>query len=219
MKEMIDQIIIEYINMTKRFQKKLFLYEKDLLSNLDWDVLALCVFLSLPDKCFEIASYNFDSILEEMEFILRYCNVETEPIHFSLGDHTEKSKVRIKGYMLPNETGHVPCFYMLCLLIYCHVITDEKEKERFLQCMLVAPAYDKFWTLSDENVLKITKKFVVLTSKYDFLEEGEGQELFDTFLRKYDYLDHLSTDERFEILEIRDNVKRGFAYMNLNRGC
>lgn len=214
MRVLIDRTIVEYVNMSKQYRYNIFQDEKELLGKLDWDVLLLCVFLSLPEHCFP-DNHEMEDYLEEMEFILDYCNVERE----STTNDEERKKVKIKGYMLSNETEHVPCFYMLCLLIYCHLLTDELEKKRFLQCMIIAPIYGRIHRFSEENRKLIKEKYQLVQTyynmAYDKLDAVEGRKMFDKFYLKYHMISAFSNSIRNEmdVLDIRNMAIRGFTLM------
>lgn len=212
MRALIDRIIVEYVNMSKRYRYGFSSVEEKMLEDLDWDVLLICVFLSLPDDYFS-DNCNLEDTFEEMEFILKYCNVEFQ----SASDEGKGGKIKIKGYMLSDVTEHVPCFYMLCLLIYCHIIKNKDEKKEFLHCMVISSAHNRIRRFSEENRNFILERYPLLQTYYDAdyekIDPNSGRKKFDNFLRKFHMNGDFSGENMMDYMKIRDMATIGFALM------
>ena len=134
----INAAIMKYVELTDEYQLDFCIEQDEMLRNLDWDVLKMCIYLTLPAEL--ICKYgSAEQFLSEFEGILKHRNVESE----DMSDMDEKRvrRVRIAGYNAFRGGKCVFCFYMLSLLIYTHVmeISGEEERRDFLYSMIIFP--------------------------------------------------------------------------------
>lgn len=196
MKKELDGAIVQYCVSARKYEGCSRYKIDTLMHNLDWQAFQIAAYLALPEKDeqdrFRGPAKEF---LENFYRILLYYNVEME----NADTENMRKVVRITGY--EEHPGEKPqsCFSMLCLLVYSFIV-EEKEKERFLECMLIAPCCSKIERefLGEEDKTEIKKAFE-LTDRYGRSLEIHPEEKRGEFRRLYKkyYLDEYLPKEDY----------------------
>lgn len=208
MTEGINAAIVEYIVTMRRYKEESFWLGGRLDRRLDWMVLQMCVFLTLPPKCgseFKTA----EEYLEKFRDILWFWHVEKDQVHQG-GE--KKEYVWISGYDGSAERKHVSCFYMLSLLLYSHVVFED-EKEAFLRYMILYPfCYKTASVWEDEEQQKeMLHQFEITGMDIDKENGGRTFEIVLKFWKKYEYDKYLSN---INVLEIKRMSEEGLAILD-----
>lgn len=176
MKASIDRAMIEYMNISDGYDGRRYGHLRNRRGNLDWNVLRMCVFLTLPrDEIIEWESA--EKFQKEFCRLLEYYNISNEPLE----NADSPRMVRIDGYDVPVIERKVTSFYVLCLFVYSHVLNGENSKKAFLECMIVTPFCKKI-----EECFERQEDRKYMAEEYKIDELSAGLRGWDVFNQKVD---------------------------------
>lgn len=198
----INDAIAEYIKLSKIYQSEFYENPDQALENLDWRTFKMCIYLSIPHSCIG-EFFSADEFLTEFVRILKYHHVEFEKPDND-GD-VEAGQIRIAGYRAFREERDISCFFMLSLLIYCHILRTEKQEERkkFLDNMIVFPCIcrimNQFERENDQK--KVMEHFgISLEQTGDVQNVTEVNQEIGKWVKRYGYLEYINESELIEVI-------------------